>query len=317
LRFLGRDEFGYDDESFLVRIGKGKQPTMVAIPFDQIGQRPTITCQTQSGPVPLLVSLLAVTALEKGIVPIHAGAFVWDDKGVLVVGWSKGGKTEALLAATGGGASYVGDEWCYVGPGGIVLGIPEPVTLWPWHLEQRPDLRQHASWSARAKATVLDAPDRFNSRFLANRSRTAPIRLARTLAWHTRSRASMWIPPERLFGRSGATTMHLDRLVLATSWANQETVLKATDSSDIAKRMAASVRFELKPLLDAYTVFQFAFPDRSNPVLDQISDRILDGMVRVLNPIEAFELSHPYPVEFDSLASRLSSVVDEENETSQ
>ncbi|MFQ5558723.1 MAG: hypothetical protein ACE5GB_14610, partial [Acidimicrobiales bacterium] len=138
LRHLGRDEAGFTDDGFVVMRAKAKSRARVRIPFDRIGRaggRCVITCEPGLPAVPLLIPILAVTALAKGLVPLHAGAFEWNGTGVLVTGWSKGGKTETLIATTQRGARYVGDEWCYIDPERqLVVGIPEPVTLWAWHL---------------------------------------------------------------------------------------------------------------------------------------------------------------------------------------
>ena len=77
--------------------------------------------------IPLLVPIVNLTALANGALPLHASAFVHRGTGVVATGWSKGGKTEALLAFSANGARYVGDEWVYVAADGSrVSGIPSP-----------------------------------------------------------------------------------------------------------------------------------------------------------------------------------------------
>ena len=80
--------------------------------------------------MPHLVALVNVTALAKGVLPLHATAFTAGSTGVLVVGWSKGGKTETLLGCMAAGAEYVGDEWVYLTDDGQMLGLPEPIRVW-------------------------------------------------------------------------------------------------------------------------------------------------------------------------------------------
>lgn len=64
--------------------------------------------------MPLLIALVNATALSKGVLPLHASAVTFEGTGPLVAGWSKGGKTEALLSFMRRGALYVGDEWVYL-----------------------------------------------------------------------------------------------------------------------------------------------------------------------------------------------------------
>ena len=78
--------------------------------------------------------------------------------GVVTTGWSKGGKTEAVLAFVARGARFVGDEWVYVEhDGATVHGIPEPLRLWDWHLRQLPDLRARIGRGERAR--LVDVKD--------------------------------------------------------------------------------------------------------------------------------------------------------------
>src|ERR1700730_15188910 len=66
--------------------GEGK----VSIPFEQIGSTCEIFCERRVGWIPLLISIVNLTALKKHrCVPIHASAFVHESTGVLVTGWVK------------------------------------------------------------------------------------------------------------------------------------------------------------------------------------------------------------------------------------
>jgi len=47
--------------------------------------------------VPHLLAVINLTALAKGVLPLHASAFTYRGLGVLATGWAKGGKTETLL----------------------------------------------------------------------------------------------------------------------------------------------------------------------------------------------------------------------------
>ena len=140
LRYLGREEAGFTDDAFLV-LRSRKARARVQIPVEEIGGRCEIVCESGLPAVPLLIPIVNVTALAKGVVPVHAAAFVHRGSGVLVTGWAKGGKTESLLGFMSHGAEYIGDEWVYVSADGRRLrGIPEPVRVWDWHLDDLPGI---------------------------------------------------------------------------------------------------------------------------------------------------------------------------------
>lgn len=154
LRYLGARELGWTDEGFYV-LKSRKEPAMVRIPMDRIGGPCELVCERGLSAVPFLIAILNLTVLVNGALPLHAGAFELDGRGVLVTGWSKGGKTELLMAAARAGARYIGDEWVYLTPDGRMHGIPEPVRLWDWHLEQLPDVRRSLGASDRLRLKAI------------------------------------------------------------------------------------------------------------------------------------------------------------------
>jgi len=121
LRLLGVDDAGFTDDAFLVLRARHKARARVLIPLDRIGRRCEIVCERGLPAVPLLIATLNLTVLARGALPLHASAFFHEGRGVVVTGWSKGGKTEAVLAFVARGARFVGDEWVYVGPDGATV----------------------------------------------------------------------------------------------------------------------------------------------------------------------------------------------------
>lgn len=319
LRLLGREEAGFDDDGFVMLRAKGKARTMARLPLDRLGQRPVITCERGLPAVPLLVPMLAVTALGRGLVPLHAGAFTWHDAGIVVTGWSKGGKTETVVASAAAGARYVGDEWCYLdGTDGTVAGIPEPVTLWAWHLRRFPPLRAAVPRADRARMALLDWPDRLERRLPASVQQRPVGRRLRRIAYHTRSRANVWLPPERLFGPGdGPTSVPYHHVVLAVSTAGAGGVggvggagahraddvhLRPVAAAEIAARMAQSVRYELAPLLQAYRMFRYAFPCRPSAALDDLDRNLAAALGPALARARGWLLEHPAEVDLHRLA---------------
>jgi hypothetical protein len=159
IRYVGVGEAAFTDDAFLVLRSKHKAPARVEIAFTQIGQSVEIVCEHGLPAVPFLIPILNLTVLARGVLPLHASAFVNRGTGVVATGWTKGGKTEALLAFAARGAEYVGDEWVYVtADGSRVHGIPEPIRIWGWHMRQLP---QYEALISRADRTRLRAIELF------------------------------------------------------------------------------------------------------------------------------------------------------------
>src|SRR5215813_6147866 len=156
VRYLGVDEAAFTDDAFLVLRSKHKARARVQIPFEQIGGRCEIVCERGLPAVPLLIPILNLTVLNKGALPLHASAFNYRGAGVLTTGWSKGGKTETLLAFMSRGAEYIGDEWVYITDDGArMYGIPEPIRVWDWHLQDLPQYRALVGRSDRARLGAI------------------------------------------------------------------------------------------------------------------------------------------------------------------
>ena len=98
VRYIGLEDCGFTADAFLVLRGKHKSRARVQLPFARIGGRCEIVCERGLAAVPLLVPIVNLTALANGLLPLHAAAFLWNDVGIVATGWSKGGKTETLLA---------------------------------------------------------------------------------------------------------------------------------------------------------------------------------------------------------------------------
>jgi hypothetical protein len=304
LRYLGLEEVGFTEQSFVVLRSKHKSRARVQIPFDRIGRPCEIVCERGLAAVPLLVPILNLTALGKGVLPLHAAAFKFRGVGVLATGWSKGGKTETLLAFMQHGAEYVGDEWCYVSrQGKRTWGLPEPIRVWRWHLDSVPDLAKRISRTDQARLGMLRQIDR-GAAWLAESSRSRRFsRLAGRASPLLRKQQCVDVEPERLFGAARcAGVASLDRLLFVSSHASQEVAVERIDAADVARRMLFSLQEEQRVLMSFYRRFRFAFPERENPVLEsveQVQRRALDDALA--HHTESYELRHPYPVPLEQL----------------
>ena len=156
LRSVGLDDAGFTDDAFFVLRAAHKTRARVKIPFAEIGRRCEIVCESGVPAVPLLIDILNLRILAKGVAPIHASAFLYNGQGVLTVGWSQGGKTEALLAFMAHGARYIGDEWVYVSRDGRSMwGMAEPICVWDWHLRSLPQFRARLARATLARLRLI------------------------------------------------------------------------------------------------------------------------------------------------------------------
>jgi NAD(P)-dependent dehydrogenase (short-subunit alcohol dehydrogenase family) len=297
LRYLGARDAGWADDGFYV-LRSRKKPAMVRLPINQIGEPCEIVCERGLPAVPYLIAMLNLAVLTNGALPIHAAAFELDGRGVLVTGWSKGGKTELLMAATRAGARYIGDEWVYLTADGQMFGIPEPVRLWDWHLDQLPEVRRRLGRTDRVKLRLLPLAGRFDA--------AVPRAVRRSLPGRTLSRAvpvidmqrHVDLPPERLFGPLGPQTGRLDHVLFVVAAAGDSITVEDVDPSDVARSMQFSLLHERLDLATLYLQARFAFPDLANPHLDGAETVQRARLTSFLAGRPAHRIVHPYPVDF-------------------
>jgi hypothetical protein len=304
LRYLGVGEAAFTDDAFLVLRSKHKAPAKVSIPFAQIGDRCEIVCERGLPAVPLLVPILNLTVLARGALPLHASAFVYGGTGVVATGWSKGGKTETLLAFMQRGAKYVGDEWVYVSSeGDRIFGIPEPIRLWDWHLSQLPDYRAVVGRGGRSRLRALKLALSLESTLDSGASSRLPFArgLGRALPV-LRRQLHVDIEPSRLFGeRAIAESAAFDQLFFVVSGESEKITVEPIDSREVAQRMSFSLAYERLDLAAYYAMFRFAFPGAASPVLDQAEELEQVALERLLADKPANVVHHPYPVSIAAL----------------
>jgi hypothetical protein len=309
LRHLGVEEAGFTDDAFLVLRSKHKAPAKVQIAFAEIGERCEIVCERGLPAVPLLIPIVNLTVLHKGAVPLHASAFVHDGTGVVATGWSKGGKTEAMLAFVDRGARYVGDEWVYItGDGARIFGIPEPIRVWDWHLQELPRYRALAGRGDRARLRAIKSLLALERVLAAPRARRLALaRGFRRVAPLLRKQLFVDIPPERLVaGGLGALSGSFDRLFLLASHEAPDVTVEPIDPLEVGRRMVFSLQHERLAFMTYYLQFRFAFPDQRNPVVEEAEELQREALERVLAGKPAYAVYHPYPASIPALFDAMS-----------
>jgi hypothetical protein len=300
LRYLGAREAGWTDAGFYV-LRSRKKPVVVRIPMDRIGGRCEIVCERGVPAVPFLIAILNLTVLVNGALPLHAAAFELDGIGTLVTGWSKGGKTELLMAAAGAGARYIGDEWVYLTSDGHMHGIPEPIRLWDWHLKQLPEVRENLGIGDHVKLRGIPALRRVDRALPGRVRRLPPGNLLHRAMPVLEDQLHVDLPPETLFGDIGDMTGTLDRILFVVSAAGSETTVVPTDPLDVAARMVASLMYERRDLLALMEQARFAHPALTNEFIATFEARQRELLELIFAGRPACIVTHPYPVDIHAL----------------
>jgi len=294
---------GFTEDGFFILRSK-KKAAKVKIAFDQIGKRCEIVCETGLAAVPLLMAILNLTALKKDCVALHASAFVHHGTGVLVTGWAKGGKTEALLAFAAQGAQYVGDEWILLGSDGQKMcGVPENIRLWDWHLGYLPHLRSQVKRETRWLFKTIHWLDKLQQRAAsAGLGKALPIKMLREALPALKRQLNVVFKPQTLFGdKCGPFAARPEKIFLMMSHDAPDIEVEPVDPFVIARRMMASIHYEQLPFIEHYLAFKFAFPDGKNEFLEHAHLLQYGILSRALLGKEAYLVRHPYPVSLPAL----------------
>jgi len=303
LRFVEFGRTGFTDDGFFV-LQSRKRATRVKIAFDGIGECCEIVCQRGARSVPLLMAIVTLTALKRDCVPLHASAFTYQGTGVLVTGWAKGGKTEALLAFAARGAEYVGDEWILLTRDGRrMYGIPEFIRLQDWHLRQLPAVRRKVRTSRRMLFQAIRGVDRLHGAMPAGPiARSFPMKLLADALPALRRQLNVQLDPAEIFtGGPRSFTASPEKVFLMVSHDEPTIRVDGIDPQEIARRMIASNCFEQPPLLTSSLAYQFASPGRRNTFIDGAPARQAELLASALAGKAAFTVRHPYPCDLGAL----------------
>lgn len=313
LTYVGWRHAGFTDRGFIVV--PGTSPSRARIPFHDVGAHCHIVCERSLPAVPFLLAIINFTALAHGVLPLHASAVDYHGTGVLATGWAKGGKTETLLALMTAGATHIGDEWVYVTPDRRLFGVPEPMRLWRWQLEQLPDVRARLTGNERARLESWHLASRAVSglsRGIAGMgTRTSLGSALQRLGAGVDRRVSVQVPPARLFGRARVPLRgQLDHVLFVASHASPDIRLEPVDGEEVALRMQASLAEERSVFMGWYRQFRFAFPRLASPVVETAPEREAALLAATFAKAPAWWLRHPYPVSIASLRQEVLGLIE-------
>jgi len=301
LRYVDLGKTASSDGGFIV-FPEGEGNGKVSIPFERIGAECEILCERSVGWIPLLIPIINLTALKKhGCAPIHASAFVYQGTGVLVTGWVKSGKSEALLAFSQYGATYVGGEWVLLrSDGNTMYGLPGTFRMWEW---QRRELSHPQPMGGSAGIfrliRFLDSVQRAVPQRLL---RFGPLKLLREGMPALRRQLNFRVEPGAIFGdRCDRLTGHPDKIFIGVVHSDESILIEPAEPGTVADQLACAMEFELTSLMSHYRAFKFAFPGMRNEYLEIVHDVLRDALRQALATKEIYMLYHPYPVSFHGL----------------
>jgi hypothetical protein len=307
LKYLGLNSSAFTDEGFYL-LGKNSGAVEARIPFDEIGGQCQIVCRSGLSSVPLLSDIIRLTFLSKNYIPLHASAFSYNGAGILAVGWTKGGKTEALLSFANHDAHYVGDEWVILSNNGQkMFGLPIALAIWDWQFKHIPKLMPKVSLQKKFlfnSIYLLDAAHRTFGRGRLQKS--LPFQMLGKALPSIKRQLNIRVLPQEIFENGHYTpAAPLDKVLLLVSHSEPSIRVEAYDPREIAWRMANSNEFEQMDFFEYYRAFKFAFPHRENQFLEEVNGLQRSLLARALEGKEAYKVLHPYPVSFESLFKHL------------
>jgi len=309
LRYVDLGKTASSNAGFIV-FSEGDGEGKVSIPFEQIGSDCEILCERRVGWIPLLIPIINLTALKKHrCVPIHASAFIHEGTGVLVTGWVKSGKSEALLAFSQCGATYVGGEWVLLSSdGNTMYGLPGTFRMWDW---QRRELSHLQDIGGNAGVfrfiRFLNSVQRAMPEALL---RLGPLKLLCDGMPALRRQLNFRVEPKAIFGhRCGSLTGHPDKIFIGMVHSDKRVLIEPAEPATVADQLACAMEFELTSLMSHYRAFKFAFPGMRNEFLERVPDVLRDALREALATKEIYMLYHPYPVSFDDLYQAMKNVL--------
>jgi hypothetical protein len=116
------------------------------------------------------------------------------------------------------------------------------------------------------------------------------------------------VPPSRLVrhandasnAKAEPLSAPFDKLFLLMTHNSRQISVLPADPSDVARRLVECAQYERRGLLNLYAKFRYAFPSKSNSLLDGVRQRELSILDRALRSKEVFVVELPFPFDLRS-----------------
>jgi hypothetical protein len=225
-----------------------------------------------------------------------------------MAGWANCGKTTALLGFAAKGAEYIGEEWVLLGGDGQrMYGLATELEISHWHLESLPHVRREIN---RTKLLMLNGIDN-----LSRMQKMIPDgKLSNSIAFRGLRKVLAGlehclrptVAPATIFGDNiGSLAAKPERIFVLISHDDPHIYLEATAPTEMARRMAFSVQYELMPLMEHYLAYRFAFPESKNAFVERSPEYQFQILLRALSGKETYTIWHPYPLVFSDLYKKI------------
>jgi hypothetical protein len=310
ITYLGLNEVGFNDGGFYI-LSSGKHPLKVKIPFEQIGTKCEIICEQGVVGIPLLNRIINITFLKKKYLPIHASAFSYNNLNVLIIGWTKGGKSEALFSFVNHGARFIGDETIMLSADGKqMFGIPVPVSIWEWQFSEIPELMPPLKMKQKILFSGIHFLDGiYNLSKSIKLHNNSFVSLLGDALPTIKKKLNIRVAPEKIFnGKLNWEKVKLDKIVLTMSYSQDDIEISECDKYELINRMICSNLDEFDSLYKYYSAFKFAFPGTQNEFLESIPDIYYELLPKAITGIESYKVLHPYPVSYEKLYGAMKSI---------
>jgi hypothetical protein len=302
LQYLGLNRYAFSDETLFFL--SNKTEAKAAIALDRIGQSCEVICENGTSLVPLLTTLINLTALTKGCVFVHASAFEYRGTGVLLTGWKNVGMTEALLAFALHGARYVGSGWILLKDDGHKMcGMPGPFALHARHLKYLPRVRHHVNLRRRLQlksiAWLAASQQRFPYRAL---DRLLPVRFLRDALPKLERQLEIKVEPQSIFSCVlGSVEAAFDKVFLLLIHDKPAIQVEPIDPKEVAERMTSSICHGQLDLFESYLAYKFAFPERTVELIESVPTLLECLLHTALAGKKAYMVLHPDRVSLPEL----------------
>ncbi|MBK7377991.1 MAG: hypothetical protein IPJ03_03140 [Ignavibacteriales bacterium] len=315
LTYIGLNNAAFDENGFYI-LSTGRNQLKVKIPFDKIGEDFEIVCESGTPEIPMLRHFINLIFLKKNYIPLHASAFRFNDQTALVMGWSKGGKTESLLAFANNEAEYIGDETVIISQDGkTIFGIPVSVCVWEWQFEQIPKLLTklpNQKIMLFGLIHFFDALYKFLKKsFLKN---SFPTKVLAEAMPAFKRQLNIRVEPKTVFKtRMLKSKLSLDHIILIMSHDNDEIKVENCSIDEVIDRMINSQNYEIASFVEQYLTFKYAFPNLKNELLENIGTKQMALLNEAFKNKTAHKVVHPYPVSFEKLFNNMKIIFERNN----
>ncbi len=309
LKYLGLNNTGFTDEAFYVLISSHQRIKM-QIPFDKVGYKCEIICESGLNAIPLLNYIINLTFLNKGYLPIHGAAFVYNNTGILVTGWASSGKTEALLSFSLKGAHFIGDEWVFISKtGDKIFAVPIPISIKKWQFKYLKPVLLEISIRKRFLFTSIRILQNFNHFFMSERwKKKFPFDLLTQSLPLLERQLKIWVSPADYFKGELQNKYFIPEIIFLIIMHDQDDVIVEPASLDyVIQKIVQTNQYELLHFLKYYHAFKFAFPNKINPILENLESYQKALIEQIFFNKKIFKVYRPYPhVSFPELFKKMS-----------